>query len=84
MREETVINTYCGLDLSVKSSAFCIVNEKGKLIAEAKIPTDEKCFEREFGQADMMRVVVEACPIAEWASQVLEVLGHEAIVIDAR
>lgn len=60
------MNTYSGLDLGVKSSAFCIVNEKGKLIAEDEIPTDEKCFEREFGQADMMRVVVEACPLAEW------------------
>lgn len=78
------MNTYCGLDLGVKSSAFCIVDEKGKLIAEAEIPTDEKCFERAFGRADMMRVVVEACPLAEWACQLLEELGHEAIIIDAR
>jgi predicted NBD/HSP70 family sugar kinase len=43
------MNTYCGLDLGVKSSAFCMVDGKGKLIAEAEVPTDENCFERAFG-----------------------------------
>ena len=78
------MNTYGGIDLGVKSSAFCIVNEKGQLVAEEQIPTDEKCFERAFSRADMMQVVVEACPLAEWACQVLEELGHEAVIIDAR
>jgi transposase len=78
------MNTYCGLDLGVKSSAFCMVDEKGKLIAEGEVPTDAKCFERTFGRADMMRIVVEACPLAEWACQLLEELGHEAVIIDAR
>ncbi len=78
------MNTYGGLDLGVKSSAFCIVDEKGQLVAEEQIPTDEKCFERAFGRADMMRVVVEACPLAEWVCQLLEELGHEAVIIDAR
>jgi transposase len=78
------MKTYCGLDLGVKSSAFCLVDTKGRLIAEDELPTDEKCFERAFGGTDMMRVVVEASPLAEWACQLLEALGHEAIIIDAR
>lgn len=75
---------YCGLDLGVKSSAFCLVDQKGRLVAEEQIPTDKKCFERAFGGVDMMRMVVEACPLAEWVCQLLEELGHEAIIIDAR
>lgn len=78
------MNTYCGIDLGVKSSAFCMVDEKGQLVAEDQLPTDEKCFERAFAGIDMMRVVVEACPLAEWVCQLLEALGHEAIIIDAR
>ena len=78
------MTTYCGIDLGVKSSAFGMVDEKGHLVAEGERPTDEECFERTFDRAVLMRVVVEACPLAEWACQVMEGLGHEAIIIDAR
>lgn len=75
---------YCGIDLAVKSSVFCMVNKRGQLVSEDELPTDEKCFERTFGGFDAMRVVVEASPLAEWVCQLLEELGHEAIIIDAR
>jgi transposase len=75
---------YGGLDLGVKSSAFCIVDAKGHLVAEEQLPTDAECFARALDGADVQRVVVEACPLAEWACQVLEKLGHEAVIIDAR
>lgn len=75
---------YCGIDLGVKSSVFCMVNKKGQVVSEDELPTAESCFEQTFGGIKMMRVVVEACSLAEWACRLLELLGHEAIIIDAR
>jgi hypothetical protein len=59
------MNTYCGIGMGVKSRAFCMADEKGQLVAEGELPTDEKCFKQTFGQADMMWVVLETCPLAE-------------------
>lgn len=69
---------YGGIDLGVKSSAFCLVNSKGQVVTEDELPTEEYFFEQAFGGLDTRRVVVEACSLAEWACQLLEKLGHEA------
>ena len=75
---------YCGIDLGVKSSAFCLMDSNGQVVAADELLTDEICFEQTFGGIKTMRVVVEACSLAEWVCQLLEMLGHEAIIIDAR
>jgi transposase len=75
---------YGGIDLGVKSSAFCLINSKGQVVIEDELPTEEYFFERTFGGLDTRRVVVEACSLAEWVCQLLEKLDHQAIIIDAR
>jgi transposase len=54
------------------------------VVIEDELPTDEQCFQRVFGRAEVMRVVVEACPLSEWVCGILEALGHQALIIDAR
>lgn len=75
---------YCGIDLASKASAICVMDERGALLREEEIPTDADGFRTRLGGVEAMKCVVEASPLAEWAAQTLEGLGHEAVIIDAR
>ena len=75
---------YCGIDLASKASAICVMDEMGAMLREEEIPTDADGFRTRLGGGEAMKCVVEASPLAEWAAQTLEGLGHEAVIIDAR
>lgn len=75
---------YCGIDLASKASAVCIMDEAGKIRAEFQMPTDEDGFRTRLGEAEAMHCVLEASPLAEWAAQMLESLGHSVQVVDPR
>jgi transposase len=78
------MKTYYGIDLGVKSSTYCLVDEQGEVVDEGEVTMDKECLKRVFGSKEPMPMVVEACPMAEWVCQYLEELGHEAVIIDAR
>jgi len=75
---------YCGIDLGSKSSSICIENQKGEIIREFEITTDEDSFRRHFAGEVAMFCVIEASPLAEWAAQILENQGCSVEVIDPR
>lgn len=75
---------YCGIDLGSQSSAVCIENLAGDRLAEYEVPTDKDGFGARLGEVPAMRCVLEASPLAEWAADTLEGLGHEVVVIDPR
>lgn len=75
---------YCGIDLASKASAVCIEDEAGRVVAEFEVPTDEDGFRTRISGMPPMRCVLEASPLAEWAAQLLEQVGHEVVVIDPR
>jgi transposase len=75
---------YCGIDLASKTSAFCVMDESGKVLQEQEIPTDEDGYRINLDGLSALRCVVEASPLAEWAARSMERLGHEAVIIDAR
>ncbi len=74
----------CGIDVSMKSSSVCILGGRGEEVLEQTVSTDEAGFARVLKGRGRMRCVLEAGPLAEWLSRILERLGHEAVVIDAR
>ncbi len=75
---------YCGIDLGSKSSAVCLDDENGKCVKEFEITTDQNTFRQHFSRRGPMHCVLEASPLAEWAAQILEGLGHGVVVIDPR
>ena len=81
-READVEN--CGIDVAIKSSAGCILDRRGAVVLEQVISTDESGLASVLSGRQRMRCVLEAGPLAEWMSKVLEQLGHDAVVIDAR
>lgn len=75
---------YGGIDLASRTSAFCIVDEKGERLREGLMETTAEAFATELGSVERLRIVVEASPLAEWACRTLEGVGHEVTIIDPR
>src|SRR5213593_2569311 len=77
---------YCGIDLHAKSSNFCLVNRRGKRMAEGLVPSSRQGFTNLLasGKGEEIRVVLEASTRSRWAGGVLEGLGAEVIVVDPR
>ena len=74
----------CGIDVAMKSSAVCIVDGRGAVVLEEAVTTDESGLASVLKGRRRMRCVLEAGPLAEWLSRLIEEMGHEAVVIDAR
>ena len=74
----------CGIDLHLKSSEVCVVDESGEISERAKIPTTEKSFVRWFGGRAPMRICIEASGLSPWVARILAGLGHEVIVANAQ
>ena len=68
---------YCGVDLHAKSSNFCLVNRRGKRVAEGLVPSSRRGFTSLMasGKGEEIRVVLEASTLSRWAAGVLEGLG---------
>jgi transposase len=81
-READVEN--CGIDVAMKSSLVCILGGRGGVVLEREVSTDEVGLASVLRGRRRMRCLLEAGPLAEWMSRILERLGHEAVVIDAR
>jgi transposase len=75
---------HCGIDLAMKSSSVCITDGLGKVVLERVVSTDEVGLGLVLRGRARARCLLEASPLAEWVAQVVEGLGHEAVVIDTR
>ncbi len=73
---------YCGIDLSKKSSHFCIMNEQREVLSEGKVANRISALREVFAKTARMRVVVEACGNAFWFADVLSGMGHDVVVVD--
>ena len=51
---------HCGIDLHLKSSEVCVLDEAGELVETARIPTTEAGLRRWFGGRPGMRIRPEA------------------------
>ena len=78
-REVTV-----GLDLSDKDSYFCVLDAAGELLQEGRVKTTPHALERLFAGMEPARVALETGTHSPWVSRLLEGLGHEVIVANAR
>jgi transposase len=74
-----------GLDLGDKYSQLCLIDsQSGEVIEEGRLRTSPEAFRRHFGSEQPMRIAIEAGTHSPWTSRVLEELGHEVLVANAR
>ena len=64
---------YIGIDVSVKESAICILDGRGKIVREIKVPTDPEIINR---FCDRARLVKGLCPASR--AMLLSVVGVAA------
>jgi len=77
---------YVGLDVSLKQTAVCIVDQKGAVKHEAMIPSDPEAIV-DFVQAyveSVVRIGLESGPTSTWLWTELNKMGLPVICIDAR
>ena len=73
-----------GLDLGDRSSHYCRLDERGRILEESKTATSPKAMEAAFGAMPRSRIALETGTHSPWVSRLLSQLGHEVIVAHAR
>jgi len=71
------------MDLGKRESQIAIITEAGELI-EKRMRTQGESLRRFFADRPKARILMEASTISEGVAHLLEELGHEVIVADAR
>jgi transposase len=85
-KERMKMEQYVGLDVSLKSTAICIVDAKGKIVREGVVVTDPEAIAAFIGlhAPDAMRIGLESGATSTWLWTELKQLGLPVICIDAR
>lgn len=73
-----------GLDIGDRWSHYCVLNQEGDVVEEGRIPTTEAGLRRQFVGEPAHRVAMECGTHSPWISRLLQQLGHQVIVGNAR
>ena len=76
--------TTVGIDIGDKYSHYCELDLSGKMEAEGRIRTTHAWLSKQFGGRDRMRVAIETGCHSPWICDLLQGLGHEVILANAR
>jgi transposase len=84
--EKRSMKHYAGLDVSVKETAICIVDEAGKICREVKLPSHPDDLMRLLKDPTwrLVRVGLEAGPLSQWLFSGLAEAGLPVICIETR
>ena len=75
---------FVGLDLGDKLSYITIIDQDGEMVEESRLPTTKASFQRKFSTLQSCRVAMEVGTHSRWASHLLNDLGHDVLVANAR
>lgn len=77
---------YVGLDVSVKTTSVCIVDEGGKIVKERSLATDPEAIATWLGKTGLAfeRVGHEAGPMSSWLHEGLSKAGLPVVCVEAR
>jgi transposase len=77
---------YAGLDVSVKETAICIVDETGTVCREMKVPSHPEDLARVLKDPawNVERIGLEAGPLSQWLFEGLAKVGLPVICIETR
>ncbi len=75
-----------GLDLGDKYSYLCLIDtDSGEVVEEGRLRTIPEALRRRFAsEQPSMRIAIETRTHSPWVSRLLEELGHEVLVANAR
>jgi len=73
-----------GLDLSDKTGLFVVIDASGEVVQEGKVMLTLAGVRKTFGARQPCRIAIEVGTHSPWLSRLLEALGYEVIVANAR
>ena len=81
-----MMDHYVGLDVSVRETSVCVVDETGKLLKEAKVPTEPGSIASLLAKGGYVckRVGLEAGPMSQWLYAELAAVGLPVICVEAQ
>src|SRR5258708_33494987 len=77
---------FAGLDVSVKETSVCIVDDAGKIGREARVAREPEALLQGLGNNTyrFKRVGLEAGPLSQWLYSVLTEVGLPVICVETR
>ncbi len=76
--------TYIGIDLGDRRSQVCVMNQDGDVMARHELGTNPQAFRRYFASVTTARIAIEVGTHSPWVSRLLESLGHQVFIANAR
>jgi transposase len=77
---------YAGLDVSLEETAICVVDARGRIVKEMRVPSEPEALIaalREMGLA-FERIGLEACSLTAWLHDALRAAELPAVCIETR
>ena len=80
------MNHYVGLDVSLEETAICVVDGTGRIVKEARAPSEPQALITALRQIELPleRIGLEACSLTAWLHDELRSAGLPAICIETR
>jgi len=77
---------FAGLDVSLEETAICVVDETGRIVKEARAPSEPQALVAAFQTIclPLDRLGLEACSLTAWLHDELRSAGFPAICIETR
>ena len=77
---------FVGLDVSVKETSVCVVDDAGKVLCEQKVPTepDDIAMLLTSLGGDYVRIGIEAGPLSQWLVNGLTEAGLPVVCVETR
>ena len=73
---------FAGLDVSVKETSVCIVDDTGRIVREVKVPSEPEALTNP--AYHFKRIGLEAGPLSQWLFSALAEAGLPVICVETR
>ncbi|MCY4559407.1 MAG: IS110 family transposase [Chloroflexi bacterium] len=80
------MNVYIGLDVSLASTAVCVLDEKGKIVTEAQVASTYEALISFMGKLpqEIVAIGLEAGPLSHWLHKGMTDAGFEPVLMETR
>src|SRR6187549_4026674 len=85
-KEKRSMDYFAGLDVSVKDTSVCIVDDTGKIVREAKVASEPEALLAVLAKLAyrFKRIGLEAGPLSQWLFSALAEAGLPVICVETR
>src|SRR3974377_1645538 len=85
-KEKRSMDHFAGLDVSVKETSVCILDDAGKIVKEVRVASEPQALLKVLGNPSyrFRQIGLEAGPLSQWIFSALAEAGLPAICVETR